>query len=64
MTEGYVTKMALDEEQEIIGYEYVNVGQMMEDIRRGVHADKALADATGESGRYKEAVRYIDPRRE
>lgn len=64
MTEGYVTKMALDEEQEIIGYEYVNVGQMMEDIRHGVQADKALADATGVSGRYEEAARYIDPRRE
>lgn len=64
MTEGYVTKMALDEEQEIIGYEYVNVGQMMEDIRHGVQADKALADATGVSGRYEEAAHYIDPRRE
>ncbi|KMZ53333.1 iron-sulfur cluster assembly scaffold protein [Dorea sp. D27] len=64
MTEGYVTKMALDEEQEIIGYEYVNIGQMMEDIRRGLQADKALAEATGVSGRYEEAVRYIDPRRE
>lgn len=64
MTEGYVTKMALDETREIIGYEYVNIGQMMEDIRQGAQADKALRDATGTSGRYGEAAEYIDPRKE
>lgn len=64
MTEGYVTKMALDEEQEIIGYEYVNLGQMMEEIRRGTDADTAFARASGRSGRYEEAAVYIDPREE
>lgn len=64
MTEGYVTKIALDDEAEIIGYEYINVGQMLEDIREGMEAGEALAKATGTSGRYEEADRYIDPRRE
>ena len=32
MAEGYVTRMALDEEGEVIGYEFVKVGKMLEDI--------------------------------
>ena len=36
MAEGYVTRMALDEEGEVIGYEFVKVGKMLEDIRHGV----------------------------
>lgn len=64
MTEGYVTKMALDEEREIIGYEYVNVGRLMDDIRQGMNAEEALKRAMGTSGRYEDAASYIDPRKE
>lgn len=64
MTEGYITKIALDAEDEIIGYEYINVGQMLEDIREGTDAGEALEKAKGTSGRYGEADCYIDPRRE
>lgn len=63
-TEGYITKLALDAEDEIIGYEYINVGQMLEDIREGMDAGEALKKAKGTSGRYGEADSYIDPRRE
>jgi uncharacterized protein YuzE len=35
MTEGYVTRIALDENGEIIGYEFVNLGKMMDAIRKG-----------------------------
>lgn len=40
MAEGYVTKMALDENDEVIGYEFIKVGKMLEDIRHGVSRKK------------------------
>lgn len=64
MTEGYVTSLGLDENEEIIGYRYVNLGRMMELITAGTSADRALEQASGTYGRYDEAVRSIDPRRE
>ena len=62
MTEGYVTNIALDEDNEIIGYEYVNFGKMMDAIKKGVDANQALKDASGRYGRFDEAAKIIDPR--
>src|SRR5512145_2939494 len=42
MAEGYVTRMALDEHDEVIGYEFVHLGKMMESIGKGVDANEAL----------------------
>ena len=64
MAEGYVTKLALDENSEIIGYEFVKLGVMMEMIRKGVDPAEALKKSTGTYGRYADAVMYIDPRNE
>lgn len=64
MAEGYVTKLALDENSEIIGYEFVKLGVMMEMIRKGVDPAEALKKSTGTYGRYADAVKYIDPRNE
>ncbi|MEG0780288.1 MAG: iron-sulfur cluster assembly scaffold protein [Oscillospiraceae bacterium] len=64
MAEGYVTRVALDEEDQIIGYEFVNLGKMMEAIKKGVAADEALTKATGSYGRFADAPKYIDPRQE
>ena len=36
MAEGYVTRIALDEDDEVIGYEFVNLGKMMDFIKKGV----------------------------
>ena len=41
MAEGYVISMALDENNEVIGYKFVKVGKMLEDIRHGVSPDEA-----------------------
>jgi hypothetical protein len=49
---------------EIIGYEYVNLGKMMSAIKKGTDPAQALADATGRYGRFDEAVKTIDPRKE
>ncbi len=62
MAEGYVTRLALDGDDEVIGYEFVNLGRMMEDIRHGKSADDALNKNTGTYGRFDDAVKYIDPR--
>ena len=45
MAEGYVTEIGLDENDEIIGYEFVNLGKMMEAIKKGVDPDEALKKA-------------------
>ena len=64
MAEGYVTRMALDADDQVIGYEFINLGRMLEDIRRGTSADEALKKNTGNYGRFADAVKYIDPREE
>ena len=64
MAEGYITKLALDKNNEIIGYEFVNMGKMMEAISNGTSADEALKTNLKTYGRYKDAVKYIDPRKE
>lgn len=63
-TEGYITKLALDANNEIIGYSFVHLGKMMELISQGNPADEALAEASGTYGRYHEAEKYINPREE
>ncbi len=64
MAEGYVTKIALSEDDEIIGYQFVKLGVMMENIKKGMSADEALKKATGTYGRFDDAVKYVDPRTE
>jgi NifU-like protein involved in Fe-S cluster formation len=64
MAEGYATKLALDENNEIIGYEFVHLGKMMDMVKKGMDANEALKKATGTYGRIDEAVKIIDPRHE
>ena len=64
MAEGYVTRIALDEDSLIIGYEFVNLGKLMKAVRAGEDANEALKKATGSYGRFAEAARYVDPRAE
>jgi NifU-like protein involved in Fe-S cluster formation len=64
LAEGYVTKNALDENNEIIGYEFVHLGKMMDMIKKGTDPKEALQKATGKYGRFDEAAKYIDPRHE
>lgn len=62
MVEGYILEMALDENKEVIGYKFVRLGKMLEDIRHGVDAKIAYEKNIGTYGRYEGAVSYIDPR--
>ncbi|MGL4761897.1 MAG: iron-sulfur cluster assembly scaffold protein [Sarcina sp.] len=62
MAEGYVTKVALDADIQIIGYKFVHLGRMMEMVAKGMDANEAMEKATGQYGRFDEAVTVVDPR--
>ena len=64
LTEGYITKLALDENSEVIGYQFVRLGKMMEAIRHGEDPKKAYESNVGTYGRFDGAAKYIDPREE
>ena len=67
VTEGYILSLALDENDEIIGYKFVHLGKMMEAIRKGVDPKEAYEKNIGQYGRYNKedgAVKYIDTRKE
>ena len=64
MTDGYVTKIALNEDDEIIGYKFVNFGKMMDFIKAGDDANTAFEKAQGQYGRVADAVKFVDPREE
>ena len=67
MAEGYITKLALDKNDEICGYQFINLGQLMDEIKKGTDANEAVKNLTKTYGRFKEedgAVKYIDPRKE
>lgn len=64
IAEGYILNLAIDNKNEVIGYKFVRLGKMLEDIRKGVDINKALENNTATYGRYEEAAKYIDPREE
>ena len=64
MTEGYCTRMALDADNQVIGYEFVKLGKMLEDIRHGADPAEAYKNNMGSYGRFADAAKYIDPREE
>ena len=62
LAEGYIVQMGLDKDNQIIGYKYVNLGKMMENIKKGIEPMEAIEKASGTYGRFDEAVKKIDPR--
>ncbi|MDY4889316.1 MAG: hypothetical protein SO135_06205 [Sphaerochaetaceae bacterium] len=64
LTEGYINRLAVDAENQIIGYEFISLGKMMDFIKKGIDANEALKKATSTYGRFAEAAKYIDPREE
>ena len=64
LAEGYITEIGLDKDNEIIGYKYVNLGKMMENIKKGLEPLEAIEKASGQYGRFDDAVKTIDPRKE
>ena len=64
LTEGYILKLALDENNEVIGYQFVRLGKMLEAIRHGADPKAAYESNIGTYGRFADAAKYIDPREE
>ena len=64
MTEGYCTRMALDADDQVIGYEFVSLGKMTDFIKKGMEPNEAYEKSKGTYGRFADAVKYIDPRKE
>ena len=64
MAEGYVTGIALDENNEIIGYKFVSLGKFTDFIKKGDTPNEAWEKAQGQYGRVDDAVKIIDPRQE
>ena len=60
----YGTGLALNEDDEIIGYKFVNFGKMMDFIKAGDDANTAFEKAQGQYGRVSDAVKIVDPRKE
>ena len=64
MAEGYVTRVALNESDEIIGYEFLNLGKLTDALKKGTDANEAVKKAMGTYGQFAEGVKHIDPRHE
>ena len=67
MAEGYVTRLALDANNEVIGYEFVSLGKMTDFMKKGMEPNEAYKKAIGHYGRFtaeQGAVKFIDPREE
>ena len=62
MAEGYVTGIALDADNQIIGYKFVSLGKMTDFIKKGDDPNTAYEKACGQYGRVDDAVKIIDPR--
>ena len=52
LTEGYINKLAVDANGEVIGYQFVKLGKMMEDIRHGKTPNEAYEKNVGTYGRF------------
>ncbi len=64
MAEGYVTGIALDDKDEIIGYQFVSLGKFTDFIKAGDTPNDAWEKAKGQYGRVADAAKIIDPRKE
>lgn len=65
LTEGYITKMALDKKGETIGYEYVNLGLLLKNLQdKNLSKEEALEKSTKHYGRFDEGVKFVNPREE
>lgn len=63
LAEGYITKMALDEKGETIGYEYINLGLLLKNLQdEKLSKKEAIEKSTKQYGRFDEAKRIVNPR--
>ena len=64
LAEGYITGLALDKNDEIIGYQFVSLGKFTDFVQKGDTPNDAWEKSKGEYGRVADAVKIVDPRKE
>ena len=64
LAQGYVTRMALNDKNEIIAFEFLNLGKFTDAVKAGKTPEEAIAGAMGHYGQWETAAKYIDPRQE
>ena len=64
LAEGYITDLALDQDDEIIGYKYVSLGKFTDFVKKGDTPNDAWEKAKGQYGRVDDAAKLVDPRKE
>lgn len=64
LAEGYITQMALDQNGEIIGYEYINFGVLLKELENGLAYNEARKKAVKTYGRFADGVKFVNPRGE
>ena len=64
LTQGYITKMALNKDDEIIGFEFLNLGKFTDAIKAGTDPKEAVEGAMGRYGQWDNPAKVIDPREE
>lgn len=64
LAEGYILELGLDKNNEVIGYKFVHLGKVMDAIKAGKDAKEAFEKNIGTYGRFADAVKTIDPRKQ
>lgn len=64
LAQGYVTAMALNDKDEVIGFEYLNLGVLTDALKDGMDAAEAVEKAKGRYGQWDAPAKVIDPRKE
>ncbi len=62
LAQGYVTRMALNDKDEIIAFEFFNLGKFTDALKAGKTPEEAIAGSMGHYGQWENAAKYIDPR--
>ena len=62
LAQGYVTRMALNDKNEIIAFEFMNLGKFTDALKAGKTPEEAIQGAMGHYGQWENAAKYIDPR--
>ena len=64
LAEGYILELGLDANNEVIGYKFIHLGKFTAALKKGVDIKTAYESNIGTYGRFADAVKYIDPRKE
>ena len=64
LAEGYILELGLDANNEVIGYKFIHLGKFTAALKKGVDFKTAFEINVGTYGRFADAVKVIDPRKE